>query len=305
MTDIGFGPLWRIDGPLPLAQERGLLNAAFAPAAGVRIVPDQDEKGIERWMNGVEVYPYPPDVPEVYRACGTGTDADQKGFGADYDLPQFEPMTLWVAGTCTTYRVGDHEDFKARLVAAFEARESAAIAKEFMGGLQLNEQPYLADGAGTFPLGDTATNPVNGLALLEEEIALSGSQGIIHVSPMLATALLGRGFALADKTGVIRTINGIVVIADFGYAAGATPIGHADPGATEEWAYATGPLDIRRTELFIMPTQTAQAVDRGTGAGASNGRPNSVTYRVEKYALVDWDTQVHANVLIDRCRVEC
>lgn len=214
-------------------------------------------------------------------------------------------MTLHLDATCTTSRTGDHDLFKRRLMQAFEAVESAAMAREFQAGDKLNEQPYLSDGVNTeFPNNDAATSPVNGLALLEEQIALSCKQGIIHVSPMLATSLMGRGFALADSTGVIRTINGVVVIADFGYAAGATPNGHADPGANQEWAYATGTIEIRRTEAFVMPTTRAEAVDRGSG-GATMGRPNSVTYRAERYALVDWDTEVHAAVLVDRCSTTC
>lgn len=304
MADIGFGPLWRIDGPLPLPPLFGLLQAAAAEATGVRFVDDLDDDGIERWLNGVQVYPYPPDDADVFRNCGTGSEADEKGFGETIDRPEFEPMTVWLAETCTSYKVWDQEMFKARARIALEAVEGAAVASEFMSGVKLSAQPYLSDGQGVFPNGDTVTNVVNGLALLEEQIALSGKQGVIHCSPMMATALMGRGFSLADKTGVIRTINGIVVVPDFGYTAGATPTGHPDPDGTEEWAYATGPIDIRRTEVITLPETVQEATERGTG-GASTGRPNSITYRVERYYLVDWDTEVQAAVLVDRCQTDC
>lgn len=308
MADIGFGPLERIDGPLPLPPLFGLLQAAAAQASGVRFVDDVDPKGIERWLNGVSVYPYPGDDAQVYRACGVGTDRDEKGFGEDNPNPEFEPLTIWLAETCTAYKVWDQEEFKARARIALEAVEGAAVAKEFMEGAKLNAQPYLADGTGEFPNGDTATSTVDALALLEEQIALSGKQGIIHCSPMMASALMGRGFSLADKTGVIRTINGIVVVPDFGYAQanhdGSFPIGHAEPADRQEWAYATGPIDIRRTEVITLPGTVEEAMERGV-AGASNGNPNSITYRVERYYLVDWDTEVKASVLVDRCRQDC
>ena len=37
-----------------------------------------------------------------------------------------------------------------------------------------------------------------------------------------ATSLLGRGFAIDDDTGVIRTINGNIVVPDAGYARAVT-----------------------------------------------------------------------------------
>lgn len=300
--EIGFGPLERIDGPPPIPPMYGLIPAAVAPkAAGVRIVPDTDSRGIERWMNGVEVYPYPPDMGDVFNPCAVGTEFVEKGFGSDLAHPQFGAMTVWVAETCTTYKVWDQDEFKARAVANLSAVESATIEYEFLSGTRLPAQPHLADGNGVFPNGDTVTSALNGLALLEEQIALSGRNGLIHVSPQIATALLGRGFSLRDDTGVIRTINGIVVIPGFGYAAGATPVGHADPSTnSQEWMYATGPVDIRRTEVFINPETVAEATDRGSG-GATNGKPNSITYRAERYYLVDWDTEVQAAVLVDRC----
>lgn len=304
MADIGFGPLERIDGPLPIPPERGLLSTAGAPAAGVEIITDVDDKGIERWMNGVQVYPYPPDTGDVYRNCGTGSEADEKNFGEAVALPEFEPMTIYLAETCTSYKVWDQDAFKARAVASLEAVESFLITREFMNGTKLSAQPYLADGEGVFPNSDVATSPVHGLTLLEEQIALSGRQGIIHCSPMLATTLMGMGFALADKTGAIRTINGIVVVPDFGYAGKSQPTGHDEAGDTQEWAYATGPVDIRRTEIITLPEDVSQALDRGTG-GATNGLPNSITYRVERYYLVTWDTEVQAAVLVDRCQSTC
>lgn len=311
MADIGFGPLWRIDGPLPIPPEYGLLQAATVPAAGVQLVTDLDDKQVERWMNGVQVYPYPPDVGDVYRACDAGSTPDEKGFGDELRLPEFEPMTLYVAETCTSYKVWDQAAFKARATATLEAVESFLMAREFMAGTKLGGQPFLADGSAgatcVFPNGDGPCSPIYGLTLLEEQIAESGRQGVIHCSPMLATSLMGYGFALKDKTGVIRTINGIVVVSDFGYAQASkqAPIGHAGTTGTEEWAYATGPVDIRRTEIFTMPENVTQALDRGTPHAATNGIPNSITYRVERYALVDWDTEVHAAVLVDRCQTAC
>jgi len=312
MGVVGFGPLSRIDGPLPLAQEHGLLAAASAPAAGVTVVTDVDEQGRERWLNGVAMYPYSLGEAQTWRGCGSGSDLEVKDTDYDPVIPEFEPITVYLEEICTSYRVWDQQGFRQRAVTAFEAVKSAAVAREFLTGEALSGdgQPYLADGNGSFPNGNTPTSATHGLTLLEQEIAKSGKQGIIHCSPMLATTLLGQGFALTDKTGVIRTINGIVVVADFGYVNGATPAttvangAHPAAGPTEEWAYATGPIDIRNSEVFVLPETVAEALERGSG-GASTGRPNSIAYFAEQYFLVVWDLEVQASVLVDRCLTTC
>lgn len=306
MSSIGYGPLERIDGPPPLRPVYGLLQAAEAPAGGVRIVPDADARGVERWINGVEVYPYPPQTGDVQDACAPGTVQHVKDDGdIDWQHPQFGAMTAYLPVTCTTYKVPSQEEFKARAIASFEAVESGIVAFEFMTGTQMPAQPHLSDGAGTFPLGDTVVGITRAIAALEEEIALTRRQGVIHVSPQLVASYL-QFWSLDNRTGVIRTINGTVIIPDAGYAAGSTPTGHAGPSGTQEWLYATGPIDVRRSETFVMPEKVSEAVDRGTGMnGASNGKANSLTYRVERYYVVDWDTTLQAAVLADRCISGC
>jgi hypothetical protein len=320
MSQVGFGPLWRVDGPPPLAPKYGLLQAAEVPAAGVRLVTDLDAEvnpaqaagrtlladpsaGSERWINGVEVFPYPPDMGDVFDPCaGSGSASHIKGFGSDLDHPKFGAMTVWLAETCTSYKVWNQEAFIARATLALSAVEGPSIGKEFMGGTRLPDNHFLADGLGTFPNGNTVTSAINGLALLENEIALSGKQGLIHCTPGAATTLRAQ-LAIDDKTGVLRTINGIVVIPDFGYVGAPSPPGHTAASGTQEWMYATGPVDIRRSSMFTLPETVAEAVDRGSGA--TNGKPNSITYRAERYYLVDWDTEVQAAVRVDRCQVTC
>lgn len=295
MSDgIGYGPPERIDGPPPLAPAYGLLQAAAAAAAGVRLVTEASD----RWINGVEVYPYPPDCADVYDPCAPGSIQEAKGFGSEVESPRFGAMTVYEPVTCTARGVGNQDEFKARAVAALTAVEGAAVARELLTGDRMPLQPHLSDGQGVFPNGDTATSPMNGLALLEAEIARSCRQGLIHVSPQMATFLRER-LVIDDRGGVLRTTNGIVVINDFGYVDGATPATHATPGATEEWMYASGPVDIRRSEVFVIPETPAEALDRGMGA--TNDRTNTVTYRAERYYLADWDTEVQAAVLVDRC----
>jgi hypothetical protein len=297
---------YRIDGPPPSAPLYGLLQAAEAPAGGVRVVPDTDASGIERWGNGVIVWPYPNETGEVTDACAPGSNVHEKSFGnSSQPTPSFNPMTLDISVTCTTYKVWDHNAWIARARAVFDAVQSAIMAREFLTGAKIPANPHLADGNGTFPNGDTVTSVKNGIAILEDAIAQTERQGLIHVPPSIIIALATNGFVLDNTTKVVRTLNGTVVIPDMGYAvAGSHPPAHATPTATQSWIYATGPADIRQSEVFVMPDQPSQAVDRGSG-GATTGRPNSVTYRVERYAVVDWDTVLQAAVLVDRCKDTC
>jgi hypothetical protein len=271
-------------------------------------VPDEqvwvpEQAGRERWLNGVAVYPYPQDTPDVWDACAASPVA--KSFGSNATPPEFNTMTVVQAITCTSQQVPDDAAFRARAVVAIAAKESFAVAREFMSGATLTSQPYLADGMGTFPNGNVATRPNHALQILEAEIGLTGSLGVIHCSPMMATALLGTGFVIQDKTGVIRTINGNVVIPDGGYIGVSTPVGHPAPGATEEWAYATGPIDLRRSEIFTTPDTRAEALDRGTPHSATTGRSNTFTYRAERYYVASWDVVLQAAVLTDRCGSAC
>lgn len=289
---MSAGPLARIDGPLPLRPRYGLLQAATSE--GVQIVPG-DER--DRWINGVNVIPYPPDAAGTFDA-GTlcGTSPDEKDTGEEIPLPTFNAFTVYLPITCTSHQVGNQEAFRARAVAALEAVEGAAVERELKTGSGLGLQnPYLANGEGTFPLVNVTTDPINGLALLELEIADSGRQGLIHCSPALATAWKARHL-ISDVGGVLRTINGTIVIPGQGYADGGHPLNKDAATGTEEWVYATGPVDIRRSEVFTNPPNLSEALERST---------NEITYRAERYFLVDWDTVVQAAVLIDRCVTEC
>lgn len=295
----GHGPLWRVDGPLPIPSQYGLLQAARSPL--VRIIPDADAQGVERWANGVEVYPYPPDAGHGFDSCSVyGSNPQEKEEGSPIDLPQFDALTVYLAETCSSFGIGNDEQFRARAVAAFAAVEGRVVEREFMCGDVFPGQPHLADGEGTFPNGDTATSVMSGLALLEDLIGSSGRAGLIHASPAIATAL-AYGHLLEPSQGVLRTVgNGTVVVPGQGYSnadgAGCAPAGHATPSATESWMYATGPVDIRRTDVEMLPGELSQALDREN---------NVVTYRAERYYLADWDAALQAAVLVDRCMDSC
>src|SRR5207247_8428220 len=71
------------------------------------------------------------------------------------------------------------------------------------------------------------------------------------------------------------------------------------PGAGQEWAFATGPVAITRSELIINPTNMSEALDRSN---------NDVLFIAERHYLLNWigrqnssdPDHIQAAVLIDR-----
>jgi hypothetical protein len=320
MSSVGYGILWPIDGPPPVLRPYGLLQAAQAALAGVRIVPDVDENGDERWLNGVALYPFPLDKAKTHDPCAVASPLISKEQGEAVPIPEFGAYTVYLPIRCTAGGIGDHAAFKARAVEAIEVVQGVAVANELATGSRILNNPHLADGNGTFPNGETATDVANAFSLLEAQIAVSGRLGLIHCSPSVAIAGSARGILREPlQGGMLKTINGTPVIPDAGYSGWAsdpddetalvyddsyTPSGHADPAdATEEWIYASGPIEIRRSEVFTNPDTPAEALDRGLGA--TGGNPNEVEYFAERHYLAVWDTVVQSAVLVDRCATSC
>lgn len=298
---IGCGPLVTVDGPPPFPPRYGLLQAAAAAVAGVRLVPN--DAGPERWLNGVEMLPYPQHAGAVHSPYNEGSPTNEKEVGDPVDdAPQFWPVTVYVADRCNAYAVGNDAAYRDRIMLQLAAVESARVARSLLTGDGFPAgSPRLSDGGGTFPNNDFAVSLPRALSMLEGEIAASGRGGVIHMSPIALTLLAGQGHIIEPDplnlrgSDVLRTKWGTLVIPDAGYVVGSTPTGHAAPSPSQEWLYATGPVDVRRTETFINPETVAEALDRGLGATAGN--TNTISYQAERHYLVAWDNTIQAAVL--------
>lgn len=291
---MGVGPKWRISGPPPVPPAYTLLAAA-------RIVDDADAAGVLRWEAGAEVYGYPPVTASVWSPCAAGT-LRVKASGQAPGPAVFEAFGVYVTDQCWSGGVwgpgvsDPQARFLERARAVLAAVEAAAVERELLTG-ETTANPALADGGGTFPAGDTPTHVVEAFSLLEGVLAASGRAGMIHCSPQLATVAAGHQLLRPDGP-VLRTIVGTVVVPGAGYAPTygspqARPVGHAAPGAGQEWVFASGPVEVRRSELLIVPERVEQALDRDN---------NTLVYRAERFYLVDWDRAVQAAVLVDRCK---
>lgn len=277
MAIQSYGPLFYVNGPLPRPPRYTLVGAA-------EVNPDTDE----HWANGIQVHGYIPDVGSIFGVCDPEGVDPKLSQVAPNDLPQYGPLTVYVAEQCSTRSMGTDAEFKARVATVFAAIESGAVEHEFWTGEFLPDNPHLSDGNATILNGGLATSPQNGLALLEAAIAATRRAGMIHVSPDLASALSWGGDVLHDERGKLYTRLGTPVIPGSGYDGS----GPTELGATETYAYATGPVGLLRSEAFVMPPEIGQAIDRAQ---------NTIVYRAERYYIPFWDTSLQAGVLIDRC----
>lgn len=268
-----------IDGPLPQPPPYSLLSVA-------QIIDDSDP----HWMMGGQVYGYPPDVPSTFDPCSTGTFREKEE-GEAPPLPLFGPFTAYLPITCTSRGINP-ATFADRARLAFQAVESYAVELELSQGIANPLRPFLADGNADVLVGGAAVAPGVGLSYLENAIGETGKAGLIHATPAVGAAwtTTAGGNGIETRGGrAVTTGNGTPVAVGGGYI-GATPEGEAAAGAGQSWVYATGPVQVRRSDVIVVPGSLSEALDRGQ---------NIVTYRAERHYLVDWDTQLQAAVLID------
>lgn len=263
-------PVSILEGPLPLPPSHSLLQS-------VRVIED-DMRAV---AGGGTVWAYPFQLASLWAPCAIGGPKD---FDTQFNTAPFQPFGVYLPVRCTTLDTTE-EELRQMATAVFEAVESEAVEREFATGeiqpsnitLQ-NINPYVVAGG-------AAVNAMAGLALLEREIGTqTGRRGVLHADPGVASLWANYG-GVQEVDGVLLTrANGNLVISGAGYA-GATPGNDSDAGPTEGWAFATGPVEVRRT-----PEAVLFSVDQKT---------NDAVALVERNYLVTWDAQFAAAALID------
>ena len=277
-----------LDAPLPQPRRYTLLDAAQ------EITP-----GTDRWQAGVWINGYPAGEVQTWDNCSEGTLRVEKTLDAVVDSPMSGAFTAYLGGSCTARSVGPRaEEYQARLRLAFQARESAAVERVFAtGDIHVTLGAYLADSNMEALNGNTAVAPVKALRLLEEEIATVGN-GMIHMTPGLATELADNGSIAAGRDNQMRTVgNGTLVVVGAGYL-DVDPDSWAAPGANEAWAFASGPVGFIRSEIFISSGSYSESLDRST---------NTATFIAERNYVLVWvgrqdgsdESHLQAGVLVN------
>jgi hypothetical protein len=284
MTISGtMGPPTWVDGPFPVVRPYRLVDVATI----------KDDL-VGRWRAGAQVWAYPPDGAFTWNPCPEGTfEQGTKFEGGVIPIPLFDAFQVYVAETCTarSTNVENLEEFVQRAQAVFAAVESFGVERVLARGLFGSANPYLGDSNADLLNAGAALGAIEALCELEQAIGETQRGGVIHADPATVTAWESTGFTL-DKVGakLVTRGCGTPVVVGTGYI-GTDPDGGAAASAKQSWAFATGPVDIRRGDVEVLPAQIKQALDRTT---------NDVTYRVERDYLVDWDTVLQAAVLVDR-----
>jgi hypothetical protein len=248
-----------------------------------------------RWLAGGWTGGDAPGPAWTHDPCSTGTDRVKASAG---DIPQQMSGTfnVYLTGFCTAQSVGPEPTFWTdRLRLVFQVFEGAAVERVLAtGDGHATLGSYLGDSNMEY-LGGAVTTINRGLQLLETEIARCGG-GMIHCAPATATAWISQNL-IAPVRSVMQTKLGTPVAVGAGYI-GVAPDGQAAPAADQEWAFASGPIQIYRGDIQLVPDRYADAFDRAL---------NDLLYIAERPYLFNWiarqdgsdDAHVQAGVLID------
>lgn len=273
-TFTAVGPALSLDGPLPVAPPHALLEVEGV----VR------ERDATRVLNGVNVWGYPTGCSELWEPCSDGTFRT-KASDSEMPISRFDSFVVYKPLTCSTISVGDPENFSGRVSRVLDATLSAAVERALAAGVESSSNPFFGDAGVDDLTGGTAVSARVALSMLEEAIGETCRKGMIHATPAVIAAL--QAFPIPGGEPRLETANGTPVVSGMGYQGIDTPW-LATPGATEDWIFATGPIEIYLGPLVMEDIRTS--LDRSD---------NTVTFRAERYVLALWDTALQAAALVD------
>lgn len=273
MGSIAVGRI-RVDGTTPSAPLHNLLSIPGVLVSG------------GRWDGGINIWGYTDGLPALWDACSAGTYRVKEDESGEAPVEGFDSFVIYIAQMCSTFGIAtDLAGFARRVEAVLEATQSFAIEQALAQGVPgLPGNKYLGD-ADLVALPAAASAAV-GLSTLENAIGATGRQGMIHLTPAVAAQVADD---LINENGVLRTFSGNTVVIGGGYI-GTDPVAEASPDASHDWIFATGPVQVRLSELLTGPEETSGLVDHET---------NEVIYRAEKLANVAWDGVLQVGVLVD------
>jgi len=225
------------------------------------------------------------------------------------DLPavvDFTPYLVIVSGHCTSLLSSSGSELGARVRAAVELEQGSQIENELWRGdvAQAESFPnlYLAGGSSVFenltPSADDAIPGMYALSALQAGLARcnGGARGMIHAARQTVT--MWQSMQLLRREGnAILDLYDNFVIAGAGYD-GSDPDGDVDDTGGTQWAYATGIVDVRLSDVFSVPglDQMAAALDRGR---------NDFMWTAQRFAAAVWDGCCHVGARVNVCETCC
>lgn len=280
-----MAPRSPVAAPPALPPRISLINSAI-PGESLADPPGS------RWESGYAFQPEACRVSGVTDPCDpdamTVTDANVP------DEVEGEPFVVWAGDRCSTFGFSE-QDFTGRVERQLLACESYQIAQELWKGTQAKASGwpnrYLASEASDV-LTSAAEDVLDALACLEQGLAqcACGQQGMIHATRQVVTHWMAN--TLVRREGnLLLTAMDTIVVADAGYD-GSSPLGAAAANGSI-WAYATGPVVVRRGPIEYIPV----GGDWRTATATST--TNVVELRAERMASATWDGCCHLAVEIN------
>jgi hypothetical protein len=273
-TFTAIGPAVSLDGPLPVRPPYSLLDTA-----GVVVSEDAT-----RVLNGANVWGYPTDCSLLWEPCSDGTFRT-KSSRSEMPLARFDSFVVYMPVACSAIGFGGDkaEELVQRAEDALDATLSAGVEQALAAGVEGSSNPFFGDVNVDDVTSGTAVSATVAFAMLEEALGAQCRLGMIHATPAVIAAL--QPLKLMD--GPLLTANGTPVVSGMGYQGVDTPF-LAEPGATEDWIFATGPPRVHLGP--VVTTSIKETLDRTY---------NDLTFRAERYVLAYWDTAVQAAALVD------
>ncbi len=274
-TFEAVGPAFSLDGPPPVAPPHSLLEQE-----GVVV-----ERDATRVLNGVNVWAYPTGCSSLWEPCLDGTYRI-KDDESDQPSTRFDSFVVYKAVTCSSIGMRNPHELFDRAQAVLEATASAAVEEALAAGVTSSSNPFFGDTNVDVLNSGTAVSPGVGLSFLEQYLGTECRLGMLHFTPAVVSAL--QAFPVGDPADTrLITATGTPVVSGMGYQDVDTPY-LSTPGATQDWAFATGPPRVYLGPVTI--DALADNIDVST---------NVLTYRAEMYVVAVWDGVLQGAALID------
>jgi hypothetical protein len=235
------------------------LGGLFAAAR----FPDPPGEG-NRWECGIQYEALTcADVSGWAEVCPPGTP-ELKVPTLEFPLVEGEPFVALLGVQCAL--VGySLQEFEQRVVNAFLVNEQRAVEQIYWTGSEGN-RPRLADPDCEVLAGGEALTVLGGIAALESFLAEHyGGIGVIH-APVGVAPYLASHNQIVGTPGAPTTWRGTRWALGGGYVINTGPDGTPAPEGTA-WMYATGQVNIWRSEVWTNPDDLRYAFNTKTNDG--------------------------------------
>lgn len=284
--------------PPPVERYTGGLYSVAPPSTGP--VVDGNSR---RWENGIQYQSETCAEATTWAiTCGTDDAREPKEPTLTFPLVEGTPFLAYLGVQCTAVGHRSLEDYAAAVQRALEVCEQRSVERTFWTGDMGNES-RLASG-----VYDEINNP-DGVEILgtSDVTALGVMQGVASLESWLGDNYCGVGILHAPR-GLAAYAANFQLLKDgpgnqlltplrnrwafgAGYSVNTGPDGtEAEEGTA--WIYATGQVNIWRSEIWLQPDQLEQAFNRVT---------NDVTMFAERNFVITKECRTAAV----RVRLDC